>query len=101
MGQCGADDPDRAFANCDSGNAGRVLLVVDLIRCSGWLLTSAWRARSRRLASLLGSSLGLAQRMVNLCDYRGQPLTITQRLLDEACRTYFLYQPLYGTEAAA
>ena len=43
----------------------------------------------------------LVEHMVNLCEYRGQPPAITQGLLDEACRTYFLDKPLYGTEAAA
>ena len=43
----------------------------------------------------------LVEHMVNLCDYRGQAPAITERLLDEACRTYFLDKPLYGTEAAA
>ena len=41
----------------------------------------------------------LVEHMVNLCVYRRQPLAITQKLLDEACRTYFLDKPLYGTEA--
>ena len=43
----------------------------------------------------------LIEHMVNLCEYRKQPVTITGKLLDEACRTYFLDKPLYGTEAAA
>jgi predicted ATPase with chaperone activity len=41
----------------------------------------------------------LVSHMVNLCRYRKQPVAITPRLLDEACRTYFLDKPLYGTEA--
>jgi predicted ATPase with chaperone activity len=41
----------------------------------------------------------LVGHMVNLCRYRKQPLAITPRLLDEACRTYFLDKPLHGTEA--
>jgi hypothetical protein len=43
----------------------------------------------------------LVEQMVMLCRYRKQPLAITSRLLDEACRTYFLDKPLYGTEARA
>ena len=42
----------------------------------------------------------LVQQMVTLCRYRKQPLEITRKLLDEACRTYFLDKPLYGTEAS-
>ncbi len=42
----------------------------------------------------------LIEHMVNLCRYRKQPLAITPKLLDEACRTYFLDKPLHGTEAA-
>jgi hypothetical protein len=42
----------------------------------------------------------LVEQMVTLCRYRKQPVAITPRLLDEACRTYFLDKPLYGTEAA-
>jgi hypothetical protein len=42
----------------------------------------------------------LIEHMVNLCRYRKQPLGITTKLLDEACRTYFLDKPLHGTEAA-
>ena len=42
----------------------------------------------------------LVEHMMNLCIYRRQPLGITRKLLDEACRTYFLDNPLYGTEAA-
>lgn len=41
----------------------------------------------------------LVEHMVNLCRYRKQPLAITPKLLDEACRTYFLDKPLHGTEA--
>ena len=41
----------------------------------------------------------LVEHMVNLCRYRKQPLAITPRLLDEACRTYFLDKPLNGTQA--
>ncbi len=37
--------------------------------------------------------------MVNLCRYRKRRPTITQKLMDEACRTYFLDKPIYGTEA--
>ena len=43
----------------------------------------------------------LVEQMVMLCKYRKQPLAITPKLLDEACRTYFLDKPLYGTEARA
>ncbi len=43
----------------------------------------------------------LVEQMVTLCRYRKQPLVITPRLLDEACRTYFLDKPLYGTAASA
>lgn len=42
----------------------------------------------------------LVEQMVTLCRYRKQPLAISPRLLDEACRTYFLDKPLYGTEAS-
>ncbi len=42
----------------------------------------------------------LIEHMVNLCRYRNQPLGITTKLLDEACHTYFLDEPLHGTEAA-
>jgi predicted ATPase with chaperone activity len=42
----------------------------------------------------------LVEQMVTLCRYRKQPIAITPRLLDEACRTYFLDKPLYGTEAS-
>ena len=42
----------------------------------------------------------LVEHMVNLCRYRKQPLAITPKLLDEACRVYFLDKPLHGTEAA-
>ena len=42
----------------------------------------------------------LVQQMVTLCRYRKQPLELTRKLLDEACRTYFLDKPLYGTEAS-
>jgi hypothetical protein len=41
----------------------------------------------------------LIEQMVMLCRYRKQPVAITPQLLDEACRTYFLDKPLYGTEA--
>jgi hypothetical protein len=41
----------------------------------------------------------LVEQMVTLCRYRKQALAITPKLLDEACRTYFLDKPLYGTEA--
>ena len=41
----------------------------------------------------------LIEHVVNLCRYRRQRPTITQKLLDEACRTYFLEEPLVGTEA--
>jgi DNA-binding PadR family transcriptional regulator len=41
----------------------------------------------------------LIEQMVMLCRYRKQPVTISTQLLDEACRTYFLDKPLYGTEA--
>jgi predicted ATPase with chaperone activity len=41
----------------------------------------------------------LIEQMVTLCRYRKQPIAITPKLLDEACRTYFLDKPLYGTEA--
>jgi hypothetical protein len=40
----------------------------------------------------------LVEHMASLCLYRNQPLVITPKLLDEACRTYFLDKPLYGTE---
>jgi len=43
----------------------------------------------------------LVGHMAMLCRYRKQPLAITRRLLDEACRTYFLDKPLHGTEARA
>ncbi len=42
----------------------------------------------------------LVDHMVTLCRYRKQPLAVTIKLLDEACRTYFLDKPLHGTEAA-
>jgi hypothetical protein len=41
----------------------------------------------------------LVEHMVNLCHYRDQPAAITPKLLDEACRTYFLDKPLHGTAA--
>ena len=41
----------------------------------------------------------LVEHMLNLCRYRKEPLAITEKLLDEACRTYFLDEPLHGTEA--
>ena len=41
----------------------------------------------------------LVEHMVNMCRYRKQPLAITPKLLDEACRTYFLDKPLHGTAA--
>jgi predicted ATPase with chaperone activity len=43
----------------------------------------------------------LVEQMVMLCRYRKQPVMITPQLLDEACRTYFLDKPLYGSEARA
>ena len=39
------------------------------------------------------------EHMVNLCRYRRQPATITQKLIDEVCRTYFLDEPVAGTKA--
>ena len=39
------------------------------------------------------------EHLVNLCRYRRQPATITQRLMDEVCRTYFLDDPVAGTKA--
>ena len=41
----------------------------------------------------------LVEHMVNLCHYRNQKVAITEKLLDEACRTYFLDKPLKGTAA--
>ena len=41
----------------------------------------------------------LIEHMVNLCRYRRQPPAVTQKLLDEVCRTYFLDKPPTGTEA--
>ena len=41
----------------------------------------------------------LIEHMVSLCRYRKQPLAISRKLLDEACRTYFLDEPLRGTQA--
>ena len=41
----------------------------------------------------------LVEHMVNLCQYRKQPVAITEQLLDEVCRTYFLDKPLHGTAA--
>ena len=43
----------------------------------------------------------LIEQMVNLCRYRKQPVIITQRLMDEVCRTYFLDEPVAGTKAMA
>jgi hypothetical protein len=43
----------------------------------------------------------LVEQMVTLCKYRKQPLSITPKLLDEVCRTYFLEQPVSGTAAVA
>lgn len=43
----------------------------------------------------------LVEQMVTLCRFRKQPIALTLKLLDEACRTYFLDKPLYGTEAVA
>jgi SpoVK/Ycf46/Vps4 family AAA+-type ATPase len=43
----------------------------------------------------------LVEQMVTLCRYRKQPLAITPKLLDEACRTYFLDKPVAGTAAVA
>jgi len=43
----------------------------------------------------------LVEQMVTLCKYRKQPLAITPKLLDEACRTYFLDKPVSGTAAVA
>jgi hypothetical protein len=42
----------------------------------------------------------LVEQVVMLCRYRKQPLALTPKLLDEACRTYFLDKPLYGTAAS-
>jgi hypothetical protein len=43
----------------------------------------------------------LVEQMVTLCRYRKQPLAMTPKLLDEACRTYFLDKPVSGTAAVA
>ena len=43
----------------------------------------------------------LVEQMVTLCKYRKQAIAITPKLLDEACRTYFLDKPVSGTAAVA
>ena len=44
-------------------------------------------------------SLDFGEGRPGLVYYRKQPLGITTKLLDEACRTYFLDKPLHWTEA--
>ena len=41
----------------------------------------------------------LIEHIVNLCQYRKKPVEVTPVLLDEACRTYFLDEPMTGTQA--
>ncbi len=41
----------------------------------------------------------LIEHIVNLCRYRKKPVEVTPVLLDEACRTYFLDEPMTGTQA--
>ena len=41
----------------------------------------------------------LIEHIVNLCRYRKKPVEVTPVLLDEACGTYFLDEPMTGTQA--